>query len=176
MKQNILVVCYDYDVSRQVAKNLADSFSMRIFDQKELFEFDHMPRTFAEVYRTNGKEYVLRKMRSILKMELEFDDAIFIADNCFADNCYELFYKIKLSNFVVFLTKDIQTELKEINQKKYSFEDCEEFYKISESDLKERELAIRNDVADAVIDINNKTTSQICEEIVDKIKNYYSVK
>lgn len=176
MKQNILIVSYDYDVSRQVAKNLADSFSMRTFDQKELFEFDHMPRTFAEVYRLNGKDYVLRKMKSILKMELHFDDAIFIADNCFADNCYDLFYKIKLSNFVVFLTKDIQTEIQEITQKKYSSEECEEFYKISETELKEREYAIRNDVADIVVDISKKTISQICEEIVDKIKNYYSVK
>ena len=119
MKQNLLVVSYDYDLSKDLARKLAEVFSMRFFDQKELFEFDHLPRTFAESLALNGKDYILKKFRSIVKMELDFDDAVFVADISFADNCTDLFYKINLSNFVVLLQKRIEEEIDELKQKKY---------------------------------------------------------
>ena len=65
MKQNLLITGYDYDLSNRLAKRLADIFSMRVFDQTELFEFDHMPLSFSEVFKTNGIEYVKKKMKSI---------------------------------------------------------------------------------------------------------------
>lgn len=175
MKQNILIVCYDYDISKAVAKQLANLFSMRLFDQKELFEFDHMPRTFSEVYDSYGKDYILKKMKSIVKMELDFDDAIFVADISFADNCFDMFYKIKLSNFVVLLKKDNETEVRELNNKKYETKEEKEYYSLDANTLKKREFAISYDLADVVIDIENMTNEQIASEIVDKIKNYYSV-
>ena len=86
MKQNLLVVSYDYELSKQIAIKLADVFSMRFFDQKELFEFDHMPMSFREIYSLNGADYVKKKMKSIIGMELDFDNAVFVADISFADN------------------------------------------------------------------------------------------
>ena len=175
MKQNLLVVSYDYEKSKGLAKKLAESFSMRFFDQRELFEFDHMPRTFSEVFALNGKDYVLKNMRSIVKMELDFDDAVFVADISFADNCYDLFYKIKLSNFVVFLKKDRSEEYAEILAKTYKTEEEKSFYEMSEGLLKLREETIFNDCADITVDIGGLSDEQIIDEIVDKIKNYYSV-
>ncbi len=175
MKQNLLVTSYDYDLSKQIALELADVFSMRYFDQKELFEFDHMPMTFSEVYAANGEEYVKKKMRSILNMELEFDGATFVADMSFADNCFDIFYKIKLSNFVVFLFKDTKTEVAELTQKKYaSKEECD-FRLQGENVLKKRELAITYDCADVAVDVTGMQTAEIVEQVVDKIKSYYNV-
>ena len=57
-----------------------------------------------------------------MKGELEFDDVVMAADISFADNCVDLFYKIKLSNFVVFMYKGIQDEMKELSNKKVDFE------------------------------------------------------
>ncbi len=175
MKQNILIVCYDYDISKAVAKQLAFLFSMRLFDQKELFEFDHMPRTFAEIYKLNGKDYISKKMKSIVKMELDFDDAIFVADISFADNCFDMFYKIKLSNFVVLLKKNTEKEVNELNSKKFESQEERDYYLSDVNTLKKRELAISYDLSDVVINIENMTNEQIACEIVDKIKSYYSV-
>ena len=175
MKQNLLITGYDYDLSNRLAKRLADIFSMRVFDQTELFEFDHMPLSFSEVFKTNGIEYVKKKMKSIVKMELEFDNAVFVADMSFADDCFDFFYKIKLSNFVVFLYKDVRTEMEELTKKKYnSKEECE-FRLPSENLLKKRELAISFDCADVSLDISNLSEDEIIEQIVDKIEKYYSV-
>ena len=175
MKRNLLVSSYDYDLSKQVAKALAEGFSMRFFDQKELFEFDHVPRTFGEVCNEIGEEYVQKKLRSIIKGELEFDDAVMVADMCFVDNCADLFYKIKLSNFIVFLYKDIDTEVEELSQRVHTCEAEKHLIVPSQDKLMQRESAMKMELADIVVDVNKKTTMQIVDEIVDKIKNYYSV-
>lgn len=175
MKQNLLVVSYDYDVSKRLAHRLADSFSMRVLDAIELFEFDHIPFSFEEILKKNGPAYVSKKMRSILKMELDFDDAVFVANNDFADTCADLFYKIKLSNFVILLKKDIDLELKELNSKQFNIPEQKEFYVLSKETLEKREETLEHGCADIVIDIKNLNDDEIVENIIDKIKNYYSV-
>ena len=175
MKQNLLVVSYDYDLSKQIATKLADVFSMRVFDQKELFEFDHIPMSFTEIYEMNGAEYVKKEMKSIVNMELDFDNAAFAADMSFADNCTELFYKIKLSNFVVLLYKDIKKEIAELSQKKYLSEAEKEFFCPDENLLKKRELSLSFDCVDIKVDISDLSQTEIVEKIVDKIEEYYSV-
>ena len=175
MKQNLLVVSYDYELSKQIAIKLADVFSMRFFDQKELFEFDHMPMSFREIYSLNGADYVKKKMKSIIGMELDFDNAVFVADISFADNCFELFYKIKLSNFVIFLHKTPSVEMQELTAKKYASPEEYEFFCPSENQLKKRELSVANDCADVRIDITSLEEDEIVDKIVDKIKEYYSV-
>ena len=102
-----------------MASKLAELFSMHVFDELELFEFDHMPRTYDEILSTLGKEYIFKELRSIVDSEIEFDDAVFVADITFADNCEDLFYKLKLSNFVVLLTKPIELEMEELKNKTY---------------------------------------------------------
>lgn len=175
MKQNLLVTSYDYELSKHISMMLADVFSMRTFDQKELFEFDHIPMNFSEVYALNGIEYVKKEMKSIVKMELDFDNAVFVADLSFADNCFELFYKIKLSNFVILLVKDTKQEVEDLKQKKYASKEEYEFCCVDENLLKKREQLIANDCADININITGLTHTQIIEKIVDKIKEYYSV-
>ena len=175
MKQNLLVTSFDYDISKQVAKELADEFSMRFFDQKELFEFDHLPRTFGDICESFGAEYVKKKFRSILKMELDFDDAVFVSDMCFVDNCEDIFYKIKLSNFVILLKKDIDEEIDWLNKKDIETESEKSLFVHSKEVLKHREKVIETEMADIVVAISNKENTQIVSEIIDRIKEYYSV-
>lgn len=175
MKRNLLVSSYDYELSKQVAKKLADGFSMRFFDQKELFEFDHVPRTLGEVCNEFGIEYVQKKLRSIVKGELDFDDAVMVADLSFIEYCVDLFYKIKLSNFIVFLYKDIEREVDELSFKDYRFDSEKQLFVPDKDKLEQRESAMKLELADIVVDITSKTIDEIVDEIVDKIKNYYSV-
>ena len=41
MKKNIAIICLDKSMARSTAQLLADQLSMRFFDMRELFEFDH---------------------------------------------------------------------------------------------------------------------------------------
>ncbi|MBR7172720.1 MAG: hypothetical protein IKD36_02895 [Clostridia bacterium] len=175
MKQNMLVLSYDYEKSKQLAERLADAFSMRVLDSVDLFEFDHIPFTFKEILEKNGIEYVMKKMKSIIKMELDFDDTVFVSNINMADNCFDLFYKVKLSNFVILLKKNLNDEIFELKKKVYKTDAEREFFASSMADLKTREDLIESDLADTVVEIDGLSDDEILEKIIDKIKNYYSV-
>lgn len=175
MKQNLLVLSYDYSLSKRITEKLAGVFSMRELDQFELFEFDHIPRTFDEVLKIEGDAYIMKKFRSIIKMELEFDNAAFTANiNC-ADNCEDLFYKMKLSNFVIFLYKPIDTEMSELENMKYQTKIQKEFFKTDKQTLQIREDKIKRNCADISINIEGLSDDKIVELIIKLINAYYSV-
>ena len=175
MKQNMLVTSYDYDVSKRLAEKLAEVFSMRTLDMISLFEFDHSPNTFSEIYKINGKDYIEKEFRSILKMELDFDNVVFVANLGFADKLQDLFYKIKLSNFVILLKKDVESEIEEIKNKQFETKELRDFYLVEKEQLISQEHIIEKECADIVVDISNLTDDEIIDNIIDKIKNYYSV-
>ncbi len=175
MKQNLLVLSYDYSLSKRISKKLAEIFSMRELDQFELFEFDHIPRNFDEVLEIEGDAYIMKKFRSIIKMELDFDNVAFTANiNC-ADNCEELFYKMKLSNFVILLYKPIEIELSELDNVSYKTDKQKEFFKTDKQTLQNREEKIRQGCADISINIEDLSDDKIVELIIDLINAYYSV-
>ena len=175
MKQNMLVTSYDYDVSKRLAEKLAEVFSMRTLDMISLYEFDHSPNTFSEIYKINGKDYIEKEFRSILKMELDFDNVVFVANLGFADKLQDLFYKIKLSNFVILLKKDVESEIEEIKNKQFETKELKDFYLVEKEQLISQEHIIEKECADIVVDISNLTDDEIIDNIIDKIKNYYSV-
>ena len=175
MKQNMLVTSYDYDVSKRLAEKLAEVFSMRTLDMISLFEIDHSPNTFSEIYKINGKDYIEKEFRSILKMELDFDNVVFVANLGFADKLQDLFYKIKLSNFVILLKKDVESEIEEIKNKQFETKELKDFYLVEKEQLISQEHIIEKECADIVVDISNLTDDEIIDNIIDKIKNYYSV-
>ena len=175
MKQNILVVSYDYDLSKSVAKKLAEEFSMRVFDQIELFEFDHAPKTLSGVLMELGEEYVLKELRSIVKMELDFDNSVFVASLDIADHCFDLFYRIKLNNFTVLLFKNTEQELKEIKAKKYSTRQMKNFFDMDRESLERCKGLIENECADISVDVTGLDEDTIGKAIINKIKDYYSI-
>ena len=174
MKDNLMILSYDYSLSKRLSAKFADNFSMRVFDQKELFEFDHLPRSFSEVLLEKGREYVMKKLRSILKMELDFENAVFVADYSLADYAYDIFHNIKLSNFVVYLHKNTSDELSEIHSKEYPSIAEEEFYKVDEFRLKEREDAITKNLADVVLDITNLSDDEIVDGVFALMQKFYA--
>lgn len=175
MKQNIMIVSFDYSLSKAIATKIADSFSVRFLDQRELFEFDHIPRTFSEVYKDSGEAYVKKKFRSLVKMETEFDSVVFAADMCLADNCDDLFYKIKLSNFVILLKKDEVQEERELSEKKFATAEERKFYIVDKETLLNRKRIIRENCADIEIDITGLSDESIVSEIEKGIKHYFMI-
>lgn len=175
MKQNILIVGYDYNVSKRLAEQLADTFGMRTLDMINMFEFDNIPNTFEDVLKISGKDYVEKELRSILKMELDFDNVVFVSWLKSLDGLEDLIYRVKLSNFIILIKKDIEDELLELENEEYSNESIKEFFKLTKEDIIKHENQIEKNCADIVVDISNLTNSEIVQKIIDKIKNYYSV-
>lgn len=174
MKQNLLILSYDYTLSKRLSAKFADNFSMRVFDQRELFEFDHLPRSFSEVLLERGKEYIFKKFKSIIKMEFDFENTVFVADYSLADYAYDIFHNIKLANFTIYLYKNVEDELSEVLSKDYASNAEKEFYKIDEPLLLERENEIKNNLADITVDITGLTDDQIIDVVNQKMQNYYA--
>ncbi len=175
MKQNILVVSYDYSLSKNICNKLADIFSMRTLDQFEMFDFNHIPRTFSEVLTSSGNEYVKKELRGIIKMELDFDNVVFAADISLGETCKDIFFRIKLSNFVVFVTKNINTEMNELDKKEYESKAVKKYFSMNKKTLSDRESSIKFDLADAVIDADDLTDDQIARKIELEVLKYYKV-
>ena len=175
MKQNILLVGYNYELSKRIAEKVAVAFAMRVFDQLELFAFDHMPRTFGEVCKSNGTEYVKRTLKSIIKMETGFEDAVFVADLVMADNCSDIYHQIKMNNFVVLLHKKTNMELEELKKKKYPTQEETDFFAYNEKLLMERKMSIAKDCADISIDMTDLSEDEIVQAIVNNIRSFYKI-
>ena len=62
MKENLMVICYDYGLSRRISKSLADFLDMRLFDMLEMFIFNNAPHKLTDVIKINGEEYAIKKM------------------------------------------------------------------------------------------------------------------
>ena len=104
-----------------------------------------------------------------------FDNVVFVANMGFADKHEDLFYKIKLSNFVILLKKDIESELIELKSKHFATKEQQDFFTADRETLLKQEHIIEKECADIVVDITNLEDDEIIEKIIDKIKNYYSV-
>lgn len=175
MKRNLMVLSYDYDLSKRLAESLAETFSMRFFDQIEMFNFHNVPRDVSTMYRECGEEYTMKKLRSVVKMELDFDDAVFVADISLVDNCSDLFLKLKHSNFIIFLYKDTADEINELNSKEYSSPEEKALFSSDENVLTQRKLVVSSELADVRVNINGLLEDEILNEVIDGIKNYYAV-
>ena len=110
MKENLMLVCYDYALSRRISKSLADFLDMRLFDMLEMFVFNNAPYRLTDVIKINGKEYAVKEMRGVLKTELDCSGSVFAAEPKMLGLNQDLFEKIKECNLVLFLKRDYKTE------------------------------------------------------------------
>ena len=81
MKKNIAIICLDKSLSRSTAQLLADELSMRFFDMRELFEFDHKPHAFKDIINEYGVSYYRQKELSILKYAAGFENVVLNLDS-----------------------------------------------------------------------------------------------
>lgn len=155
MKNNLFFVAYDYDMSKNVAKIVAEFFAMRLFDAIEMFEFNNVPRKLDDVLAECGRGYVEKKMKSIVKMEFDFDDAAFVAPFEYFGAWSVLCDKIKEHNLVIFLNdktmKNISEE-KQINKLKFLSECC-----------------------DIAVEISDLSIEDIANKVINEIKQFFNL-
>ena len=103
MKQNLMILCYDYDISKMVANVLSDYFSMGVLDEIELFEFDFSPRTLSDMIEMNGQDFVISKLTKIAKSTCDFEGIIFVSHLKIINLCKENFSDFKENNLIIYL-------------------------------------------------------------------------
>lgn len=154
MKNNLFFVALDYNLSKEMATNVAKFFDMRLFDSIEMFEFNNIPRTLEDMILECGKEYVSKKMKSIVKMQLDFDEAVFVANFDFYDGWQTLNDKIKQKNLVLFL-----------NDKNM----------ILNETIKQNKLKFLTNCCDIAIDVTDLSKEKIFDKIIVEIKDFYNL-
>lgn len=155
MKNNLFIISQDYEKSRVISKKVAEFFSMRLLDSIEMFEFDNSPRNIGEVCEEFGRDYIKKEMSSIAKMQLDFDDAIFVGDYEYLDSYNEIANKIKQKNLVIFLS-DKSNENKQ-NENVYD------------------KLKFLADCCDVAIDISCLPNEEIFDKVIIEIKKFYGI-
>lgn len=175
MKTNILVVCYNYALSRRIASILAEKFDMRSFDMYDMFKFHNAPNSLEDVIKINGEEFANKKMRGILKDELDFSGVVFVVDTKVLIKNIDLFESLKENNVVLFLKNDFKTEFAQ--RENLSFmSDCEKnYFALQLDELCEAEQVIERVFADIVVDISDLGYNEIIENILKGIDNFDKV-
>lgn len=169
MQKNIIIICYNYALSRRIASALAEHFDMRTFDMYEMFKFHNMPLSLAEVMQINGEEFVDKKMRGILKDELDFSGVVFVVDTKIIGKNQDMFDKLKENNIVVFLKDDFKSEYAQRKKMNFVSEEERKYFSLEVDELNEIEQKIEKTFADIVVEISNLTYEEIKEKLLEKI-------
>lgn len=170
MRKNLIVICYNYALSRRIANILAEKFDMRMFDMYEMFKFHNMPHSLADVLHINGEAYVDKKMRGILKTELDFSGVVFVVDTKIIGSNQDLFDALKENNIVLFLKNDFKTEFAQRDMVQFVSTEEKNYFSIPIDKIVEYEQAIENNFADITINIDDLKYSDIKEKIIKKLR------
>ena len=166
MRKNILVVCYNYALSRRVASVIADRLDMRSFDMHEMFKFNNSPNSLEEVLKINGTDYADKEMRGVIKTEMDFLGVVFVADTKVLMKNQDLFDELKLANNILFLKNDFKTEFAQRENLSFISAIEKDYLSFKLDELYEAEEILETYLADFVIDINELSYAEIIDSVV----------
>ncbi len=171
MKENLMVVCYDYGLSRRISKSLADFLEMRLFDMFEMFVFNNAPYKLTEVIEINGVEYANKEMRGVLKTELDLSGTVFAAEPKMLGLNQDLFEDLKKNNLVLFLKRNYRNDYIFRENMAFKSQSDKDFFRLEIDELTENAISIENNLADIVIDIDGLNFDQIKEKILNTLES-----
>ncbi len=171
MRKNILIVCYNYALSRRVASVVAERLDMRSFDMYEMFKFNNAPNTLEEILKINGKDFVDKKMRSVLKSELDFLGVVFVADAKVLLKNEDLFVALKETNNILLLKNDFKTEFSQRENISFLSDVEKDYFSFELDELFDAEKFLEAKLADFVVDLNNLSYSQIIDAVFEGLSN-----
>lgn len=173
MKKNIAVICLDKTMARTTSQLLADQLTMRFFDMRELFEFDHKPHTFKEMINTYGVSYYRQKETSILKYASGFENVVLNID---ADVLYKknTLNAISKDYLIVYMHISPALITNILNKEEYSCYKEKSMYSLPKEKLLTR---IENVRAQADIEVNVSSSSyfKASGDIIRAIHKYYNI-
>lgn len=165
MKHNLMVVSNNYDLSKEIANNLAEYFSMRVFDEIELLNFDFSPRTINELQDDFGSEFVYKKLSKTLLSQCEFENIVFLTHYETINMSASYFEKLKEHDFIIMIRQNI-LQKENVNKQDKLFSNTistEEFNELSKN------------LADFSVAINSNSIEEVSEIIIKGIKSFYGL-
>ena len=172
MKENMMVICYDYGLSRKISSSLADFLEMRLFDMLEMFIFNNAPYKLTDVININGVEYANKEMRGVLKTELDLSGVVFAAEPKMLGLNQDLFEKLKESNLILFLKRNYRNDFLFRENMAFKSQVDKDFFKLEIDELTENAINIENNLADIVIDIDGLSYDKIKEKVLKTLENF----
>ncbi len=172
MKENMMVICYDYGLSRKISSSLADFLEMRLFDMFEMFVFNNAPYKLTDVIKINGFEYANKEMRGVLKTELDLSGVVFAAEPKMLGLNQDLFEKLKECNLILFLKRNYRNDFLFRENMAFKSQVDKDFFKLEIDELTENANNIENNLADIVIDIDGLNYDQIKEKVLKTLESF----
>lgn len=171
MKQNLMLVGYNYARLRRLATQFAEFFDMKFFDIYDYFIFDNSPNSIADLYHKNGWEYVDQEIRNAVEMQTTFDNVVSVLDLKIASICTDFFDQIKENNVIVYLENNEKTE--EIRKRHIFYRSQEEmaYFLLTEEALGDIKERVQNEIADIVITDTELSLEQLRDEILEKLRS-----
>lgn len=173
MKQNIAVICLDKTMSRATAGLVADQLEMRLFDMRELFEFDHKPRTFKEIITTQGATYFRKKEASLLKYASNFENIVLNLDS---DVLYkkDMLKKIEDSFLIIYLHIPATKAANIVDKEEYSCYKEKCLYALEKDKISTRIERARA-VCDIEVNVSGSSYFKASGEVIRAIHKMYGV-
>ena len=173
MKKNIAIICLDKAMARSTAQLLADQLTMRFFDMRELFEFDHKPHSFKDMLGDYGITYYRQKELGILKYASDFENIVFNIDS---DVLYKKdTLKNLAENFlIIYMHINPALALKIVNKEEYCCYKEKSMYALTKDKLTTRIENVRSQ-ADIEVNVSSSTYFKASSDIMRAIQKYYGI-
>lgn len=172
MKENLMVICYDYGLSRRISNSLAEFLEMRLFDMLEMFIFNNAPYKLTDVINKSGVDYANKEMRGVLKTELDLSGVVFAAEPKMLGLNQDLYEKLKESNLTLFLKRNYRNDYLFRENMAFKSQTDKDFFKLEIDELTENAQNIENNLADIVVDIDGLNFEQIKEKVIKTLENF----
>lgn len=173
MKKNIAIICFDKTMSRSTAQMLADQLSMRLFDMRELFEFDHKPTAFKDLINEYGITYYRQKEISILKYASGFENVVLNLDS---DVVYKkgTLSRIKDDYLIVYMHIAPTLATNILSKEEYSCYKEKTMYVMPKDKLIGKIDNIRSQ-ADIEVNVSSSSYFKASADIIRAIQKYYNI-
>ena len=172
MKENLMVICYDYGLSRRISNSLAEFLEMRLFDMLEMFIFNNAPYKLTDVINKSGIDYANKEMRGVLKTELDLSGVVFAAEPKMLGLNQDLYEKLKACNLILFLKRNYRNDYLFRENMAFKSEIDKDFFRLEIDELTENAQNIENNFADIVVDIDGLNFEQIKEKVIKTLEDF----
>jgi len=144
MKENLMVICYDYGLSRRISNSLAEFLEMRLFDMLEMFIFNNAPYKLTDVINKSGIDYANKEMRGVLKTELDLSGVVFAAEPKMLGLNQDLYEKLKECNLTLFLKRNYRNDFLFRENMAFKSQTDKDFFRLEIHALTENAKNIEN--------------------------------
>lgn len=173
MKQNIAIICLDKTMSRATAGLVADQLEMRLFDMRELFEFDHKPRSLKEMFIEQGATYYRKKEASILGYASNFENVVLNLDSDVLHK-KDILKKIQETFLIIYLHIPAAKAANIAEKEEYSCYKEKSMYALSKDKINVRINRAR-EYADIEVNVSGSSYFKASSEVIRSIHKMYGV-